>query len=103
MIDLDDELVLLRDVPGILPRTSRKKKVSMGTVFRWANRGIRGTKLDILRIGHSIYTSRRALDHFFQITTIKDNTDSEMNSHGLNPARQERLDRLESELIEKGS
>ena len=56
------------DEPDILSLAEAAKalpgKVAVSTVWRWATTGQRGVRLDSLRIGGRIYTSRRALQSF---------------------------------------
>lgn len=61
----------LRDVPRIawLPHSTRAKKVSVSTVFRWVNPGIRGQRLEVLRIGGTLHTSEERLRAFFERLT----------------------------------
>ena len=60
-------LVPLRQVPNLLPKTSRGKRVHISTVYRWATRGVRGgVRLRTVKIGGTTYTSVRALREFSQ-------------------------------------
>lgn len=65
MIDpINDELIPLREVPGLLPRRDGKK-IHIRTVYRWVNRGVRGKKLETIRVGGPYYTTAEALADFF--------------------------------------
>ncbi len=68
MISLDEQLVGLSDVPGMLPSIGGKR-VHRATVYRWVQRGIRGHRLEALCVGGRRVTSRQALDRFFQALT----------------------------------
>lgn len=50
-----------------LPRRLRKrgaKRLHLSTIYRWSNRGLRGVRLDYIKIGGSRYTSKEALSAF---------------------------------------
>ena len=65
VIDIGNEqLVSLRDVPKLLPARGNGKRVHISAVYRWVQRGIRGTRLEVIRVGGTTYTSREALQRF---------------------------------------
>lgn len=65
MIDIGTEqLVPLHDVPKILPLRGNGKRIHISAVYRWAQRGVRGTRLEVVRVGGTTYTSREALQRF---------------------------------------
>ena len=65
MIDIKTErLVTLRDVPKLLPPRPNGKHVHISAVYRWVQRGVRGNRLDAIRIGGTTYTSQEALQRF---------------------------------------
>ena len=65
MIDLtQEELVPIRDVPKHLPPRPTGKRVHVSAVYRWLLRGIRGIRLESLKIGGTTYTSKEALQRF---------------------------------------
>ena len=65
MIDINTENLLpLHDVPKILPTRTNGKRVHISAVYRWVQRGIRGTHLEVVRIGGTTYTSREAMQRF---------------------------------------
>lgn len=41
------------------------------TVYRWINRGVRGTKLEAVRLGGVIITSRQAITRFIEQRSAK--------------------------------
>lgn len=72
MIDLATETVFrLAEAPRYLPRGKSGKSVHISTVFRWAQRGVRGVKLETIRIGGALHTSTRALQRFAEDLTAK--------------------------------
>jgi hypothetical protein len=69
MIDPTQEtLIPLLRVPRIawLPRRRREKRLAPSTVFRWCQRGVRGVRLETLRVGGTRCTSEAALRRFFE-------------------------------------
>jgi hypothetical protein len=67
---LDEETLTLRDAAKIIPGRRPGKKIDFSTLFRWANKGIRGpsgerVRLETLKAGGFLITSREAIDRFF--------------------------------------
>ena len=66
MIDLHcEELLTLANARHLLPRRRLGRRPSFSTLWRWAIHGARGVKLDTLRVGGTLCTSREALQRFF--------------------------------------
>ncbi len=63
---LTEDLIGMKEVPPTLPT-----RVHIATVWRWANRGIRGVKLETIRLGGKTLTSQQALTRFIEQTTSK--------------------------------
>jgi hypothetical protein len=66
--------VLAEDVIGL--SDARKelhsitgKRPDKATLTRWIHRGIGGTKLEAVRLGNALYTSRQALTRFIEQRT----------------------------------
>jgi hypothetical protein len=73
-INISTETVLtLAEASKILPRRNGKRP-SIGTLWRWARWGIKGVRLDYLRFGRTIVTSREALQRFFDALAAVDDT-----------------------------
>ncbi len=69
MIDsMTEELLTLAEAARVVPSKSGRG-VNASTVWRWALRGVSGTRLDVLRIGGKTYTSRQALQKFYEKCT----------------------------------
>jgi hypothetical protein len=65
MIDLSSEsLLTFSEASQVLPRRRRGRKAHPSTFWRWASRGLRGVRLEIIRVGGVTYTSREALQRF---------------------------------------
>jgi len=73
MIDFKtEELLTLKDACMILPRRRRGRKPHFATLWRWAKRGLSGVKLETLKVGGTLCTSREALQRFFDRLTEAD-------------------------------
>jgi len=56
---LSTNLIPLREVGNLL-------RASRPTVLRWATEGIRGTRLEMLRVGTRYYSTSEAIESFLQ-------------------------------------
>ena len=65
----DEELISLRDAAKALPPRREGKSAHPITLARWATRGLWGVNLEVLRIGGTVYTTREALQRFFEALT----------------------------------
>lgn len=64
-IDIHTEtIVSLTEATKILPRVNGKRP-SISTLWRWCRKGLRGVRLEYIRVGRNIATSREALNRFF--------------------------------------
>lgn len=70
MIDVNHEqLLTLPEAARAVPPVGGKRPHT-STLFRWTRKGVRGgIKLDSVRIGRKLCTSREALDRFFEAVT----------------------------------
>jgi hypothetical protein len=48
-----------------LPRLRNGRPVSPATIWRWASHGVRGVKLEVVKVGGTSCTSLQALRRFF--------------------------------------
>lgn len=63
-IDLQNEhLLTLPEVAGVLPRRNGKN-IHATTIWRWTKRGRCRVRLESVRIGGTLYSSREALQRF---------------------------------------
>src|SRR5437016_5027474 len=67
-IDLSEPLIALAEVPAqrFMPRRRQGRKLNVATVYRWAQQGVRGVRLEVVRVGGTLCTSRAALLDFFR-------------------------------------
>ncbi len=65
-IDLQaEELLSLTDAAKALPPIDGKRP-HVSTIWRWVRRGVRGIRLEHVRLGHRVCTSQEALARFAQ-------------------------------------
>ena len=65
MIDLaTEDLIPTLDIPLRLPPRTSGRRIHPSTVYRWIQRGVRGVRLEVIRIGGTTYTSVEALQRF---------------------------------------
>jgi len=97
--DLKSDVVLsLRDVPTHLPRLRGQRKVHISTVFRWAQRGTGGRKLQTWRLGGRRVTTLRALKAFIEPV----GSDSKLSDRQGPQRRERQLAKVEGELAREG-
>src|SRR5690349_2456863 len=66
-IDLaTEQLIPFNQVPSLLPRVRRGRKPHVGSIFRWAKKGLAGHRLEYLQVGGVKCTSVEALQRFFE-------------------------------------
>lgn len=65
MLAIEQEtLIELTDAAEMLPRPAGKEALSHKTLRTWARRGVRGVKLEVIRVGKYVMTSREAVRRF---------------------------------------
>ncbi len=101
MIDITSERVVsLNDASKYLPRRRAGKKPHTSTLFRWAQRGVRGVRLETIQVGGTLCTSLEALQRFFNTLTRPEH--GNRISAGTTRARETALHRAEQELEKAG-
>jgi len=101
MIDIaTEELLTLKDVCRLLPRRRGGKKPAFSTVWRWALHGVRGVRLETLRCGGTLCSSREALQRFFnRLSECDDAVQAEQQlGYGRPRQRQRAVEQAEREL-----
>lgn len=81
-ISVDETLLSLAAAAAELPRRRRGKPTHVSTLHRWATRGLRGVRLEVLRVGGTTCTSREALQRFFTRLTATTMPDRRQSSAG---------------------
>src|SRR5688572_26408741 len=67
---LTEHIILLRDVaalPCIPRRRGKAGKLHPSTAWRWAMKGVRGIRLEVVRAGGVLCTSTEAVQRFFEL------------------------------------
>jgi hypothetical protein len=65
MIDITTEkIITLPEAAAMLPARRGGRKVHVSTLFRWAQKGSRGVRLEVVRIGSALHTSKEAMQRF---------------------------------------
>ncbi len=59
-----EHLLTLSQAARSLPRLRGEKPVHVGTIARWIKRGLGGVRLEAVKIGRTLVTSREALQRF---------------------------------------
>lgn len=59
-----ERLLSLAEAAKVLPPINNKRP-AISTLWRWCRKGLRGVKLDYVRVGRNIATSHEALGRFF--------------------------------------
>jgi hypothetical protein len=96
VIDIKSEqLVSLREVPKLLPARGNGRRIHVSAIYRWVQRGVRGTRLEVIRVGGTTYTSREALQRFASPTAPFSQAGTDMAS-----SRQKQIDRAVEQLDE---
>lgn len=65
---LTEDVIAISEVPQELPGQARPH---ISAVYRWANVGVRGVRLEACRVGSQIVTSRQALTRFLNAIQAK--------------------------------
>jgi len=94
-IDLSESLLKLSCAGRILP-----DRPHSSTLHRWHLRGVRGIHLETILIGGIRYTSREALQRFFNATTAIAN--GEISPASTSTNREQKIKAAERELAEDG-
>ncbi len=77
MIDIKTEkVVTIREACRFLPKRRAFSYTHPFTIFRWAKKGLRGTKLETIRVGGTLCTSVEALQRFFNELSATDDKSS---------------------------
>ena len=59
-----EQLLTVSQAARSLPHLRGEKPVHSGTIARWIHRGVRGVRLEAVKLGRTLVTSREALQRF---------------------------------------
>jgi len=83
-----------------LTELARREGVNICTVWRWAQRGVKGIKLETFCVGGRRYTTQEAFARFVERSTAAANETSASSTSNHDTDRHERL--VEKQLEEAG-
>ncbi|MCC9602884.1 DUF1580 domain-containing protein [Stieleria sp. JC731] len=66
---LTEDVISLTEARNFLPEVRGQKRPHVSTVWRWSLRGVGGVKLETVKIGSRIVTSKQAVTRFIAATT----------------------------------
>jgi len=93
-----ENLISLTDAAKKLPRRRSGKRPHIATLYRWAQRGLHGVRLETLQAGGSRCTSVEALARFF--AELGDRNSSESVTPRVSRRHQlERATRLARQMV----
>lgn len=96
MIDpVTETLVPLCKAAKLLPSSRKSEGQHVSTLHRWARKGLRGVRLEVIRIGGTTCTSHEALGRFFSALSPDE-------SHGQQSVPQIRSSRTQQVLRDAG-
>lgn len=91
----------LGEAPKHLPPRGGKR-IHQATIFRWAKSGVRGVRLETIRVGGSLCTSSQALQRFCERLSATDDGGTEPTGPRSLSAREKATQRAEAELAAVG-
>lgn len=98
MIDTATEnLVALRDVPRCLPPRPNGKRLHISAVYRWTLRGLKGVRLEAVKIGGTTYTSQEAIQRFSE--RLSGTEPAQPLVHPASRARQRQLEQANERVM----
>jgi hypothetical protein len=92
----------LAETPKHIPPRRGGRKLHQATAFRWAKHGVRGVKLETIRIGGTLCTSVEALQRFFERLSATDGPSEAAPSIRTPAARARAIAKAEAELAKLG-
>lgn len=99
-IDMRREVLLpFRQALQALPPRSGGKRPHVSTLHRWAQRGLRGVRLETIRVGGLLCTSMEAIQRFFDALSGRHST---LGARQTSEARRGDAARVEDELRNLG-
>jgi len=107
IIGTHEHLLTLADATKVLPSINGKHHSTL-TLWRWCRKGIRGVRLEYLRIGRAMMTSEESLERFYRAVAQADPVLASVNNRvrrprAVTPAkRQKQIDDAQRRLKEAG-
>ena len=66
---LTEDVISLSQARNFLPEVGGKNRPHISTIWRWSLHGVGGVKLETVKIGSRIVTSKQAVTRFITATT----------------------------------
>ena len=99
MIDIQIETVVtFAEASKNLPKRRAGKRPHVATLYRWAQQGVRGVKLETIQVGGTLCTSLEALQRFCERCTDP----SSRPPSSASKSREREIKKAECELAEAG-
>ena len=103
MIDISSEqVVTLAEATTHLPRRRQGKRPNIATLYRWAQSGVKGIRLETICVGATRCTSVEALQRFCEAVTAAADGTPVSPPPRLTAHRQRQIDAAERRLAEAG-
>ena len=68
----EEHLLSFREAARLLPSSHSNKTVHISTLHRWSTHGIRGVRLETIKVGGARKTSREAIQRFVEALSASD-------------------------------
>jgi hypothetical protein len=98
IIVAEETVIPLAEVPKYVPTRRGGKKLHAATAFRWVKDGVRGVKLESLRVGGTLCTSVQALQRFFERLSETDGRADQPPAVRSPAARERAIAKADAEL-----
>jgi len=95
-------MTILNENKLTLTKLAQRERVNTSTAWRWAQRGVKGIKLETFKIGGRRYTTNEAFIRFVEGTTAAANGEQPAQQARTNRQRELAVDRAEAELAHDG-
>jgi hypothetical protein len=103
MIDISlEETFSLTDATKRLPCRRRGARPNVATLYRWAQTGCRGVRLETICVGATRCTSMEALQRFFDVLTAQAEHRPPCPPSRLTATRRKQIERAEQRLAAAG-
>lgn len=103
MIDISSEqVVTLATSTKFLPKRRKGARPNVATLYRWAQTGVRGIRLETLMVGGTRCTSMEALQRFFDAITAACEPTTPSIAPRHTTARRRQIEAAEKRLAQAG-
>ena len=103
MIDISiEKVVSLTEATTHLPRRRAGKSTNVATLYRWAQIGCRGIRLETLCVGATRCTSMEALQRFFDALTAQSERQPTVPAPRMTRQRRQQIEAAERRLAQAG-